>query len=155
VKSSLGIPEMYRLLSGFIAVALLAPAPATATEWFKITENAAKDQFFVDRASIIRQGDRLSYWEYREFQQPNDAFLAEALKQPVYGLVMSWLVNCTNRTQQLRQVTAYAKDRTVIQKLTYDEKTSAVQPRPGSSASRVLEYVCKSQPIPQTALRSI
>jgi hypothetical protein len=123
--------------------AVLAAAPAAvAAEWVKVTENVASDRFFVDQSSIQRQGDFVRYWEYREFPQPNDAFLEESVDQPVYGVVLNWSGDCTNNTQRLRQVTAYNIDRKVIQRFSYGDRSPLIQTQPGSSTNAVLSYVC-------------
>lgn len=137
---------MKQLLPLLIAGCLLSYAPKSlAAEWVKVAENSVNDRFFVDKGSMQRQGDIVRYWEYREFQQPNNAFLEETVDKPVYGVVMSWSLDCAAKVQRLRQVTAYDRDRKVIQKFAYGDSGSLVQPKPGSSASRVLDYVCTSK----------
>ncbi|MGA7932838.1 MAG: hypothetical protein WCA35_04600, partial [Kovacikia sp.] len=74
----------------------------------------------------------------------NNAFLLEAVNQPVYGAVINWSVDCKSQVQRLRQITAYSKDRQVIQKFTYGDSGSLAQPRVGSSTHKVLDYVCRS-----------
>lgn len=142
---------MKQFLSLVMTSALLSQAPnVLAAEWFKVTENPVKDQFFVDKSSIQRNGDTVRYWEYREFQQPNNVFLEETVNQPVHGIVMNWSVDCASKAQRLRQVTAYNKSRKVIQKFSYGDAGSLSQPRPGSSAGAVLDYVCKAPETPKT-----
>lgn len=141
---------MKQFLNLVIAGTLLSYAPnVMAAEWFKVTENAVKDQFFVDKSSIQRNGDTIRYWEYREFQQPNNVFLEETVNQPVHGVVMNWSVDCASKAQRLRQLTAYNKSRKVIQKFSYGDAGSLSQPKSGSSASAVLDYVCKAPETPQ------
>ena len=126
------------------AVLALSPA-ALAAEWVKVAENTASDRFFVDQSSIQRQGSFVRYWEYREFPQPNNAFLEESVDQPVYGVVINWSGDCTNSTQRLRQVTAYSKDRKVIQRFSYGDQGILNQAQPGSSTNAVLNYVCAAK----------
>lgn len=132
---------------GFLTTGtVLALSPAVfAAEWVKVAENTASDRFFVDQSSIQRQGSFVRYWEYREFPQPNDAFLEERVDQPVYGVVINWSADCTNNTQRLRQVTAYSKERKVIQRFSYGDQGSLNQTQPGSSTNAVLNYVCAPQ----------
>lgn len=138
---------MKGLLQLAAAGILLACAPvASAAEWVKIAENSVKDRFFVDKSSIQRRGNFVWYWEYREFPQPNNAFLEEKITQPVHGVVVNWSVDCTSKVQRLRQLTAYDKSRKVIRKFNYGETGSLAQPKSGSSASNVLGYVCAAQP---------
>lgn len=140
---------MKKALSLVLTGILLSVAPAAfAAEWVKITENSVKDRFFVDKSSIQRRGNIVWYWEYREFQQPNNAFLEEKVDQPVHGVVVNWSVDCTSKAQRLRQVTAYDKNRKVIRKFNYGETGSLAQPKSGSSASTVLNYVCAPQQAP-------
>lgn len=115
---------------------------AVAADWESVTQNAVGDRFLVDTSSIQRKSDAVFYWEYREFPQPNNSFLEEAVDRPVHGAVLNWSANCTSKTKRLRQITAYDKDRQVIKRFTYGENGSLVQPRSGSSASKVLDFVC-------------
>lgn len=133
-------PFLTLLVTG---VVLSVSAPAHAVEWTKVTENAVGDRFFVDKSSVQRKGDTVWYWEYREFPQPNNAFLEEAVDAPVHGAVINWSVNCSSKMQRLRQVTAYGKDQKFIRRFTYGEKGTLGQTNAGSSAQTVLNYVCE------------
>ena len=130
---------------GAIALVLAYAPVAVAAEWVNITTNAVGDKFFVDKSSIQQKSNLVQYWEYREFQQPNNAFLEEKLNQPLHGAVIQWSVDCTTRNQRLRQVTAYNKTKKVIRKFTYGDAGSLSQPRTGSSSNTVLNYVCAAQ----------
>jgi hypothetical protein len=121
------------------------PRPSLAAEWVNITTNRVGDRFFIDQSSIQRKDDNVWFWEYREFPQPNNAFLEDAVDQPVHGVVLNWSANCTSKTQRLRQITAYAKDRSVIRKFSYGDNGSLVQPNSNSSAGTVLGYVCSAK----------
>ena len=122
---------------------LLAHAPvAFAVEWTKISENSVKDRFFVDESSIQRNSSIVWYWEYREFPQANNAFLETKVDQPLHGAVIRWSVDCTNKSQRLRKVNAYTKNRKLIQKFEYGNNGTLSQPKPGSSAYAVVDYVC-------------
>jgi hypothetical protein len=124
-------------------ISLISPTFAgQAAEWEKVTENAVGDRFLVDTSSIQRRGDTIFYWEYREFPQPNNAFLEETVDRPVHGVVLNWSANCSSKTQRLRQVTAYDKERKVIKRFSYGDTGTLLQPRSGSSSSTALNYVC-------------
>jgi hypothetical protein len=133
-----------KLLPQFLlTVCFLSAAPAAlAVEWVNITTNAVGDKFFVDKSSILRKDQIVWFWEYREFPQPNNAFLEERVNQPVHGVVISWSLDCTSKVQRLRQVTAYNKDKKVIQRFNYGDEGSLLQSRPGSSTHKVLSYLC-------------
>ncbi|UBF26346.1 hypothetical protein K9N68_33420 [Kovacikia minuta CCNUW1] len=136
---------MQRLLPWLIPGLILFPASTVlAADWVIVTTNSVGDQFFVDKSSIRRNADTIRYWEYRKFPQPNNAFLEETVSQPVYGTVIHWSVDCQSQVQRLRQVTAYNQDRQVIQKFSYGDSGSLAQPKAGSSAQKVVEYVCRS-----------
>ncbi|QZZ21048.1 hypothetical protein J5X98_00605 [Leptothermofonsia sichuanensis E412] len=121
---------------------LTYPSIAFAAEWIAVATNSVGDQFFVDKNSIQRKGDAVWYWEYRRFSEPNNAFFEEPINQPVYGAVIQWSVDCRSQVQRLRQLAAYAQDRKAIQTFDYGDAGSLAQPRPGSSAHKVVEYVC-------------
>ncbi|MBL1177372.1 surface-adhesin E family protein [Pantanalinema sp. GBBB05] len=134
---------MKRLLSGLTAAATLLSTPAVmAAEWVNVAKNSVGDAFSIDKSAIQRNGDIVRYWEFREFPQPNNAFLEEAVEQPVHGVVIGWSADCASMIQRLRQVTAYDKNRKLIQRFTYGDAGSLAQPKPGSSAYTALKYVC-------------
>lgn len=132
-----------------VSVLLLQANSAIAAEWFSVTQNAVGDRFFIDKSSIQRKENTVSYWEYREFPQPNNAFLEETVAKPVHGVVLNWSANCVSKTQQLRQITAYDKERQVIRRLVYGESGASIQPKPGSSTSAVLDLVCNEKEPPK------
>jgi hypothetical protein len=137
---------MKKLLPLMIAGALVSYAPTVlAAEWTKITENSVKDRFFIDTSSIQRNGAIVWYWEYREFPQANNAFVDEKVNQSVHGAVIRWSVDCTNKSQRLRKLNAYAKNRKLIQKFEYGSTGALTQPKPGSSAYQVVDRVCSSK----------
>jgi hypothetical protein len=131
-----------------LAVAgLLVPAGAAfSADWVNVTTNTVGDRFFIDKSAIQRSEANVWFWEYREFPQPNNAFLEEPVDQAVHGVVLNWSANCTSKTQRLRQITAYTQDRKIIRKFSYGETGSLTQPKAGSSASAVLGYVCDTKP---------
>jgi hypothetical protein len=137
---------MKKLVSLMITGAFVFYAPTVlAAEWTKITENTVNDKFFIDRSSIQRRGAIVWYWEYREFSQANNAFVDEKVSQPVYGAVIRWSVDCTNKSQRLRKLNAYTKNRQLIQKFEYGDTGALTQPKPGSSAYLVVDQICSSK----------
>lgn len=117
---------------------------AQSAEWTRITENSVKDRFFVDASSIQRNGSIVWYWEYREFPQANNALLDIQVDQPIHGAVMRWSADCSNQSQRLRKVNAYTTSRKLIQKFDYGDSGMLIQPKPGSSTYKVMDYVCRS-----------
>ncbi|MBW4540548.1 MAG: hypothetical protein KME43_15580 [Myxacorys chilensis ATA2-1-KO14] len=137
---------MNPFLKLLVAGAFLAYSPsALAVEWTKITENSVNDKFFVDVSSIERNDPYVWYWEYREFPGPNNALLDTTVEQPIYGAVMRWSVDCASKTQRLRKVNAYTKNRQLIQKFDYGDSGALSQPKRGSSAFTVVNYVCSPE----------
>lgn len=134
----------WNYLLSVLLLASMSAEQASAAEWVKVAENSVKDQFFVDKSSIQRKGDTVWYWEYREFLQPNNAFVEETVDQPVHGVVLNWSVDCANKVQRLRQITAYDKSRKLIQRFVYGDNGSLLQAQAGSSARNSIDYVCKA-----------
>jgi len=117
-----------------------------ATEaWVEVTTNAVGDRFLVNQNSIERSQDTVRYWEYRQFQQPNNAFLAFDVEQPVYGVMIYRSVDCTSNVERTRRLVIFDQNRQVIQRVNYDDSGSLTQPRAGSSAAQVIRYVCTQQ----------
>jgi hypothetical protein len=121
------------------------PQAAIAVEWTKVTENSVGDKFFIDASAIQRKGNTAFYWEYREFVEPNNAFVEVELSQPLYGAVSRWSVDCNSKAQRLTRVNAYTKNRVLIEKFSYGEKGLAVQSRPNSSTYAVADFVCNTK----------
>jgi hypothetical protein len=141
------------VLLGTIASPLLLPnQPAQAAEWVKVTENAAKDSFFIDASTIKKTGNTVNYWEYREFIEPNNPFLENPLdkEKPVYGVVIRWTADCGAKTQRLRRVNAFSTNRELLQRFDYGDTGTLSQPRPGSSGYEVLETACNPKKLEAT-----
>jgi hypothetical protein len=135
---------MQQRLSWVLMALLLGYTPsAGAVQWVKVTENAVNDRFFIDSSSIQRKGAAVVYWEYREFLQPNNAFLETPVNKPVYGVVLRWSLDCQNKTQRLERLNAFDKTRQLIRKFDYGTKGSVAQPQAGSSAFKVVNFVCE------------
>jgi hypothetical protein len=140
---------MKRFITLLVAGIVLSYTPkGWAAEWVKITENTVSDRFSVDKSSIQRNGNYVRYWEYREFPQPNNAFLSEEISQPVHSVIVLWSADCTTKLQRLRHAIAYDKNRKVLGRFNYGESGSLIQSKPGSSGNTVLNYVCASQQTP-------
>lgn len=126
-----------------VALLMANSAFAQSAQWTRITENSVKDRFFVDTSSIQRNGSIVWYWEYREFPEANNALLDVKVDQPVHGAVMRWSADCSNGSQRLRKVNAYTTNRKLIQKFDYGNDGMLLQPKPGSSTRKVMEYICQ------------
>lgn len=129
-----------------------APLALAAGDWFEVTTNAVGDRFMVDQASIQTVDGSLRYWEYRDFQRPNNAFVEEELEAPVHGVMLYQSVDCTTGVSRLRQRIVHDRNRQELQRHNYGNDGSLSQPAAGSSAAAVLQYVCNQQnaPAPQT-----
>ena len=129
-----------------IATALFSflpvPPAFAQVQWTEVTTNAVGDRFLVDQNSIQVNGSNVWYWQYREFRQPNNAFVEEEIAQPVYGVMLYQSADCTSGVERLRRLTVFGQNRQVLQRFNYDESGSLSQPQPGSSANAVLRYVC-------------
>lgn len=137
------------LSSMLLGSVVVSSQSAIAATWVKVTANAAKDGFFIDTDSIQKKGQTVTYWEYREFSEPNNAFLENDVPKPLYGVVIRWSGDCNAKTQRLRRVNAFTSNRVLIQKFDYGDKGTLTQPRPGSSGYEVLEMACNPQKLDQ------
>jgi hypothetical protein len=135
--------QLLSLLLLFQPLLLLAPvALSQQEEWVEVTENAVGDRFLVNQSSLQTRENFVWYWEYRDFREPNNAFLEIEFEAPVYGVMMYQSVDCTTKIARLRRLTIFGEDREVLQRFDYGEEGSLSQPAPGSSARTVLQYVC-------------
>lgn len=120
-----------------------ALAQPTSENWVEVTRNAAGDRFMVARDSIEFRDGIVWYWEYRDFPQPNNAFIGVELEQPVYGAMLYRSVDCAGGVSRLRRIVVHDRERQVIQRINYDAAGQLAQPQAGSSAAAVLRFVCE------------
>jgi hypothetical protein len=134
----------------FIGLAAIIPlviasrglAQPAQANWFEVTRNAVGDRFMVERNSIELRDGIVWYWEYRDFPQPNNAFIGVEIDQPVYGAMLYRSVDCASGVSRLRRVVVHDRERQVIQRINYGDTGQLAQPQQGSSAATVLQYVC-------------
>ncbi|MGG6298172.1 surface-adhesin E family protein [Leptolyngbya sp. AN02str] len=129
-----------------------ALAQSTQPTWVEVTRNAVGDRFMVERDSIDLRDDVVWFWEYRDFPEPNNAFVGVELEQPVHGAMLYRSVDCVSGVSRLRQMVVHNRERQVIQRFNYGNAGQLAQPQSGSSAAAVLSFVCEqSQPEPNSA----
>ncbi|MGB3312343.1 MAG: surface-adhesin E family protein [Nodosilinea sp.] len=133
-----GLAAIIAVFSGSSALAQSAQG-----SWIEVTSNAVGDRFMVERDSIELKDGIVRYWEYRDFPQPNNAFVGVEVDQPVYGAMLYRSVDCTGGVSRLRQMIVHGPERQVIQRINYADAGPLAQPQPGSSAAAVLSFVCE------------
>jgi hypothetical protein len=111
----------------------------------EVTVNAVGDRFLVDQNSIERSDNTIRYWQYRAFQQANNVFLDFAVEQPVYGVMIYRSVDCASGVERTRRLVVFDQNRQVIERVDYGDDGSLAQPMAGSSAAKVIRYVCTQQ----------
>lgn len=131
-----------RVLIAALFSLLSAPVAVAQGQWTEITTNAVGDRFLVDQNSIEVNGNNVWYWQYRDFRQPNNAFVQEDISEPIYGVMLYQSVDCTSGVERLRRLTVFGQNRQVLQRFNYGDSGSLSQPQAGSSANAVLRYVC-------------
>ena len=138
---------MRQWLYTVVTMGLLSYAPiASATEnWVLVTTNSVGDRFLVDENSIERNESGVRYWQYRDFQQPNNAILDFQVDQPVYGVMFYQSSNCASGTERTQRVVAFNQNREVIRRVNYEEDAALSQPVEGSSSAATLKFVCDRQ----------
>jgi hypothetical protein len=144
---------MKRLLIGLAvlcAALSVAPVALAVEDWVEITENDVGDRFLVDRNSIENRDGIIWYWEYRDFQEPNNAFVGVELDQPVFGALVYRSVDCTSLVSRLRRITVHGRGRQVIHRAVYDDNGRLTQPVRGSSSAEVLQFVCDQEQVEET-----
>jgi hypothetical protein len=111
-------------------------------EWVEVAVNAVGDRFLVDQNSIERSENTTRYWEYRQFKQANNAFLDFEVEQPVYSVMIYRSLDCASGVERTRRLVIFDQNRQVIQRVNYGDNGSLTQPTVGSSAAKVVRYVC-------------
>jgi hypothetical protein len=144
---------MKRLLIGLAVLCTavsFAPVALAVEDWVEVTENEVGDRFLVDRNSIENREGIIWYWEYRDFQEPNNAFVGVELDQPVFGALVYRSVDCTSLVSRLRRITVHGRGRQVIHRAVYDDNGRLTQPMQGSSSAAVLRFVCDQEQADET-----
>lgn len=139
---------MKRLITPLVLLASAIALPAQAVEWTQITENSVGDKFYIDTSSIRLKGDQVSFWHYRQFVEPNNAFLDETVEPPVHGTVIRLSANCKTKATRIYRLNAYDKARKLIQRFDYGASGQVITVKSGSSADSVLDYACSYKPDP-------
>jgi hypothetical protein len=144
---------MKRFIAPLVLLASAIALPAQAVEWTQLTENSVGDKFFIDTSSIKTKGDQVSFWHYRQFIEPNNAFLDEQVEAPVHGTVIRLSANCKTKTARIYRLNAYDKARKLIQRFDYGATGQPMTIKSGSSAFNVLDYACSYKPEKATELK--
>jgi hypothetical protein len=144
---------MKRFIAPLLLLASAIALPAQAVEWTQLTENSVGDKFFIDTSSIKTKGDQVSFWHYRQFIEPNNAFLDEQVEAPVHGTVIRLSANCKTKTARIYRLNAYDKARKLIQRFDYGATGQPMTIKSGSSAFNVLDYACSYKPDKATELK--
>jgi hypothetical protein len=137
---------MKRFIAPLVLLVSAIALPAQAVEWTQLTENSVGDKFFIDTSSIKTKGDQVSFWHYRQFIEPNNAFLDEQVEPPVHGTVIRLSANCKTKTARIYRLNAYDKARKLIQRFDYGATGQPMTIKSGSSAFNVLDYACSYKP---------
>jgi hypothetical protein len=137
---------MKRFIAPLVLLASAIALPAQAVEWTQLTENSVGDKFFIDTSSIRTKGDQVSFWHYRQFIEPNNAFLDEQVEAPVHGTVIRLSANCKTKTARIYRLNAYDKARKLIQRFDYGATGQPMTIKSGSSAFNILDYACSYKP---------
>jgi hypothetical protein len=116
-----------------------------AEAWVEVAVNTVGDRFLVDQNSIQRSENTIRYWQYRAFRQANNAFLDFEVEQPVYGVMIYSSVDCASGVERIRRLVVFDQNRQVIERVDYGDNGSLTQPTAGSSAAKVIGYVCTQQ----------
>lgn len=131
----------FSLLSVCIQV-IQVTAVYALENWTEVTTNPVGDRFLVYEEAIQRQIDTVRFWEYRYFEQPNNAFLPFAVDTSVYGVMLYQLGNCASGIVQTQTILVFDQTQQQIQQQDYGDRGEVTQLMPGSSAADVLDYVC-------------
>lgn len=134
MKFLLSVLGLYFVCGTSIAVA--------AEAWTEVTRNAVGDRFFVNQNELRQEGNTVWYWEYRYFQQPNDAFVTFEVEQPVYGVMLYQSVDCATGVARLRQLRVFDQNQQQFTNMNYGDTGELAQPVSGSSAAKVIQFVC-------------
>ncbi|GAB4380545.1 MAG: hypothetical protein Kow00121_37040 [Elainellaceae cyanobacterium] len=131
----------FSLLSGL----LLCGSVAQALEnWTEVTINPVGDRFLIFDESIQQAGETVQFWEYRYFEQPNNEFLTFEVEEPVYGVMLYQSGNCASGIVETQKIIVFDQEQQQIQEMDYDGRSQVSQPMEGSSAAKVLSYVCSN-----------
>lgn len=141
-----------KYLLGLLGISLLCcnSIAIAAEAWTEVTRNQVGDRFFVNQNELRQEGNTVWYWEYRYFQQPNDAFVTFEVDQPVYGVMLYQSVDCATGVARLRQLRVFDEDQQQISSMNYGDNGELAQPMSGSSAAKVIQVVCQSSTAPAT-----
>ena len=128
-------------------LAVLLASPAIASEWVKIGEGKDGRLWFVDKASIIREGDVVRAWGRVELTQPNP--------YPPTGEIVSVatfleVIDCSKAIIGVKASKLFAANEYVIAENEYPDDMIQWQSAASSSfLAGVVSFVCSPDTDPE------
>ncbi len=139
----------------FIALGLLIANPSHAAEdWQLLSSAEANASFAIDKASIVRMGPKVRFWERTEFQRPEQ--IDEASGLPIKYKRVQRLIDCSERTQGVLRGSIFSEKGKLIEALTNDPAQVRMIPVPPQSiGDKELEIVCGTRAVPAAGAAAI
>jgi hypothetical protein len=116
-------------------IAALAPAPAQAADWVRVTA-PDQNQHSYDRTKLLVDGNAITYWRRVVFRTP----------QPIKGgtarmALYRELIDCRSHTHRTLGYLLYAQDGNIIENV-YTPEAAAEPVIPGTVGDRFEELMC-------------
>ena len=124
---------MKRLLSCAALVALLAPVPAMAQQWYRVATNDLGTQY-VDLASIVPDGDYLRAAEIAVYVEPRESGAKYIATVAQY--------DCRGRRAHFVRFEPFTSANVSLGVLNDPDQGEFVESAPDSPGQRSLDFIC-------------
>ncbi|MBA2690575.1 MAG: hypothetical protein H0U63_07215 [Burkholderiales bacterium] len=125
-------------------VALSMAGPAAAESWRAFPTAATNALFSVDEESLVREGDKVTFWERLVFVTPfqRDEGSGKKVKEKRVHRVM----NCADKTQGHLYGSLLAEDGALIEAIAIDAADIKMTPVPADTlAEQELTWACAAK----------
>jgi hypothetical protein len=124
-----------------LALAAMMAISAFGADWMSTKSSDRNETFYVDKASVQRNGNVVTFWEKLVFENPVkvDDVSGKLIKEKRVYRIM----NCQNQTQGFRYGATFADDGKLIESISHDDSQVRKNPvAPGSVAAWEMRLMC-------------
>lgn len=84
-----------KFLAGVSALSVWLSSPASASQWWYVTQDVQDGLYFVEVETLTRSGDAVTFWSQKVFKSPEDGTKYYKLRQTDYcssmrSKIFSW-----------------------------------------------------------------
>lgn len=119
-----------------LASVALHPVAQAQSTWKPIISTVDRT-FYIDKASLRRQGNTMWYWVYKKYDTPDSDNVS---------VTMTYLfANCKTKEYRLRTIIDYNARGEVVSSINDGDRGELFQAVPDSTGNSALQYACRTK----------